>query len=51
MLSENKDSLRSIVLGGNSPDADPTGSGVRPLATFKDGGNFWRVRSPMAVMI
>jgi hypothetical protein len=33
----NKDSLGSVVLSGNSPDADPSGSVVRPLAAFKVG--------------
>lgn len=37
MHPENKDSLRSIVFGGNSSDTDPTGSDVRPLAAFKVG--------------
>jgi len=40
MHSKHKDSLSlNLFVGGNSPDADLSGTGVRPLAAFKVEAN------------
>jgi hypothetical protein len=45
MHSKHKDSLSlNLFVGGNSPDADLSGTGVRPLAAFKEDAIAIRVK-------